>query len=62
LLAEASRVATELGADAIRLDAYDADAGAGGFYRACGYSPRRGKVYRGVPLLYFERLLADHGR
>ena len=58
LMAEAARIATELGADAIRLDAYDAAAGAGGFYRACGYAPRRRKVYRGVPLLYFERLIA----
>ena len=41
LMTEALRVARELPADAIRLDAYDARAGAGEFYRRCGY--RRGR-------------------
>jgi ribosomal protein S18 acetylase RimI-like enzyme len=54
LLAEALTVARAFPADAIRLDAYDAPAGAGGFYRKSGYAPAGGKVYRGVPLLYFE--------
>ena len=54
LLAEAVVVARAFPADAIRLDAYDAPAGAGGFYRKCGYAHAGGKVYRGVPLLYFE--------
>ena len=54
LLAAALVEARAHPADAIRLDAYDAPAGAGDFYRACGYAPRGGKVYRGVPLLYFE--------
>ena len=56
LLDEALKVARAIPADAIRLDAYDAAAGAGEFYRKCGYAPRRGKVYRGVPLLYFEQM------
>lgn len=43
-------------ADAIRLDAYQGAVGAGEFYRKCGYQPRGGKVYRQVPLLYFELL------
>jgi GNAT superfamily N-acetyltransferase len=54
LLDEALDVARGIPADAIRLDAYDGPAGAGDFYRKCGYAPRSGKVYRGVPLLYFE--------
>jgi GNAT superfamily N-acetyltransferase len=57
LLARADRFARELRAGAIRLDAWDAPAGAGGFYARCGYAARGGKVYRGNPLLYFERLL-----
>ena len=57
LMAEALRVARgELPADAIRLDAYDADAGAGEFYRRCGYRQTGTKTYRGVPLVYFERM------
>ena len=40
--------------DAIRLDAYDTPAGAGTFYRRCGYRQVGGRSYRGVPLLYFE--------
>jgi GNAT superfamily N-acetyltransferase len=54
LMAEALRVARDLRAGAIRLDAYDADAGAGAFYQRCGYRQRGMKAYRGVPLVYFE--------
>jgi GNAT superfamily N-acetyltransferase len=44
-------------ADAIRLDAYDAPAGAGMFYAKSGFrNVGRGK-YRGCPLLYFEWLI-----
>lgn len=44
-------------ADAIRLDAFDADAGAGGFYAKCGYAEVGRVVYRKAPLVYYERLL-----
>jgi ribosomal protein S18 acetylase RimI-like enzyme len=54
LLAEALTVARSFPADAIRLDAYDSTAGAGDFYRKCGYTQVGNKAYRGVPLLYFE--------
>ena len=54
LLAEALRVARVFPADAIRLDAYQAPAGAGPFYSKCGYTHVGGATYRGVPLLYFE--------
>jgi ribosomal protein S18 acetylase RimI-like enzyme len=54
LLDDALTVVRSVPADAIRLDAYDCDAGAAGFYRKCGYTEVGGKSYRGVPLLYFE--------
>lgn len=44
-------------ADAIVLDAYDADAGAGGFYRKCGFQEVGRVIYRGTPLIYFQMLL-----
>jgi GNAT superfamily N-acetyltransferase len=56
LLAEAVVVARRLPADTLRLDAYDAPAGAGGFYRKCGWTHVGGQSYRGVPLLYFEMM------
>lgn len=43
---------------AIRLDAFDAAAGAGGFYVRCGYSERARRVFRSTPLIYFERLIS----
>ena len=58
LLDEAEHVAREWPAQAIRLGAYDAPAGAGEFYTKCGYQERGRVVYRGVPLIYYERLLA----
>ena len=51
---EARRVAREWPSDAIRLDAYDAAAGAGGFYAKCGFREVGRATYRGVPLIYFE--------
>jgi GNAT superfamily N-acetyltransferase len=44
-------------ADAIRLDAYDAPAGAGSFYAKCGFQNVGQAEYRGCPLLYFEWLI-----
>jgi GNAT superfamily N-acetyltransferase len=41
-------------ADGIRLDAYDAPAGAGGFYGKCGFREVGRASYRGCPLVYFE--------
>ncbi|HEU4886045.1 MAG TPA: GNAT family N-acetyltransferase [Longimicrobium sp.] len=56
-LAEAERIARAWPADAIRLDAYDAPAGAGAFYQRCGYREAGRNVYRGNPLIYYERIL-----
>jgi|SRR5580658_1218615 GNAT superfamily N-acetyltransferase len=44
-------------ADAIRLDAFDADAGAGGFYARCGFREVAHVVYKKDPLIYFELVL-----
>jgi GNAT superfamily N-acetyltransferase len=42
---------------AIRLDAFDAEAGAGRFYEKCGYVERGHVVFRSVPLIYYEVVL-----
>ena len=55
---EAVRIAKALPADAIRLDAYDAAAGAGGFYAGCGCTEVGRVVYRNTPLVYYEFLLS----
>jgi 8-oxo-dGTP diphosphatase len=56
-LDEAQRIARAWPADTIRLDAYDAEAGAGPFYAKCGYREVGRVSYRNVPLIYFETLL-----
>ena len=56
-LDEARKIAAEWPSDAIRLDAYDADAGAGGFYLKCGFREVGRASYRDAPLIYFEALL-----
>jgi GNAT superfamily N-acetyltransferase len=53
----AVEVASAWPADAIRLDAYDADAGAGTFYEKCDFHEVARVAYRGVPLVYYERLI-----
>jgi GNAT superfamily N-acetyltransferase len=57
LLERAAAIAREWPGDAIRLDAYDAAAGAGGFYACCGYREVGRVTYRTVPLIYYELLL-----
>lgn len=56
-LDQAVEIARAWPADAIRLDAYDADAGAGGFYARCGFREKGRVTYRGNPLIYYELLL-----
>jgi GNAT superfamily N-acetyltransferase len=56
-LEDAIEVARNWQADAIRLDAYDADAGAGSFYVKCGFVEKGRAVYKGDPLSYYELLL-----
>lgn len=55
----AVETAQSRGADAIRLDAYDAAAGAAGFYRKCGFRETGSVSYRNVPLIYLELMLGD---
>ena len=57
LLEEAAKQVRAWPADAIRLDAWDADAGAGEFYRKCGFRETGRVIYRKSPLIYLERLL-----
>jgi ribosomal protein S18 acetylase RimI-like enzyme len=57
LIEESKRVVAEWPGDAIRLDAYDATAGAGGFYAKCGFREVGRVTYRATPLIYFEFLL-----
>jgi len=54
---DACAIARSWPADSIRLDAYDAPAGAGEFYLKCGFKERGRVVYRGDPLVYYELLL-----
>jgi GNAT superfamily N-acetyltransferase len=57
LMIAAEARARGLGFDAIRLDAYQGEAGAGSFYVKCGYAERGRITYRDTPLIYFEKLL-----
>ncbi len=56
-LEQARAVAAEQEAIAIRLDAYDGPAGAGGFYAKCGFKERGRVSYRATHLIYYEMLL-----
>jgi GNAT superfamily N-acetyltransferase len=57
LLDHALAVALGWPANSIRLDAYDAPAGAGDFYAKCGYREVGRVVYRKTPLVYYEKLI-----
>ena len=54
LLKKAAAMARDWPADAIRLDAFDAAAGAGGFYTKCGFREVARVTYKKDPLVYFE--------
>jgi ribosomal protein S18 acetylase RimI-like enzyme len=56
-LEDARKIAMEWPADAIRLDAYDHEAGAGAFYEKCGFRKRGRVVYKRDPLVYYELVL-----
>lgn len=57
-LEHALQIARDWPADAIRLDAYDAPAGAGAFYLKCGFREAGRTTYRGNRLVYFETPVA----
>jgi GNAT superfamily N-acetyltransferase len=50
----AKKITKDWPAKALFLDAYDAEAGAGEFYRKCGFREVGRATYRGAPLIYFE--------
>jgi GNAT superfamily N-acetyltransferase len=54
LLDRAKSVAKAWPVDAIRVDAYDGESGAGPFYAKCGFTEVGRTVYRSVPLVYYE--------
>ena len=56
-LEDARAIALAWPADAIRLDAFDAPAGAGPFYERCGYEERARVPYKDDPLVYLELVL-----
>ena len=60
-LEQAKLLATGWGMEAIRLDAFDAAAGAGGFYARCGYTEVGRAAYRRTPLIYYQLLLTATG-
>lgn len=57
MLEDAQRIARAWPVEAIRLDAYDAVAGAGEFYAKCGFREMGRVTYRKAPLIYYELLL-----
>jgi GNAT superfamily N-acetyltransferase len=54
---DAVRICAEWPAHALCLDAYDADAGAGEFYRRCGFTEVGRATYRNTSRIYFELLI-----
>ena len=50
-------LAVDWPADSIRLDSYDTEAGAGEFYRKCGFDEVGQVIYKDTPLIYFEMLI-----
>jgi ribosomal protein S18 acetylase RimI-like enzyme len=57
LIEQAKALSTALAGDAIRLDAYEGVAGAGGFYEKCGFTQKGQILYKKVPHVYFEWLI-----
>jgi GNAT superfamily N-acetyltransferase len=57
LMEEATKQTKAWPADAIRLDAFNAEAGAGEFYAKCGYREVGRVIYRKARLIYFEFVL-----
>jgi GNAT superfamily N-acetyltransferase len=58
LMEQAVMMARAWPGDAIRLDAWDATAGASGFYEKCGFRMAGHAKYKGAPLVYYEMLIS----
>ena len=52
------RLARDRGREALRLDSLRGPAGAGEFYRKCGYEQVHEGSFNDVPLVYWEKVLA----
>jgi ribosomal protein S18 acetylase RimI-like enzyme len=59
LMDAVKRIASASPADAVWLDAYDHAAGAGEFYRKCGFRKVGGTVHGKMPLVYYEWLVGS---
>ncbi len=57
MLQEVTPFAKSWPAQSVRLDAYDAPAGAGDFYKKGGYKEVAHVIYKETPLIYFELML-----
>ena len=57
ILKEAENISRSWPSDAIRLDAWNSEAGAGPFYARCGFREAGRAIYRKAPLIYFELIL-----
>jgi GNAT superfamily N-acetyltransferase len=57
MLEEAAKITRKWPADAIRLDAWDRDGGAGAFYAKCGYREVAHVIYKTSPLIYYELVI-----
>ncbi len=62
LMGSAKDAATSRPAQALWLDAYDHEAGAGPFYIKCGFRQVGRTSYRTMPLIYFEWLAPQRGK
>ena len=56
-MAEAENLARKRGMKALRCDAYEGAASAGGFYEKCGFKPLRRGAVNGTPIVFYEKLL-----
>ena len=59
LMDAAKQTARSRGAQALWLDAYQHEAGAGTFYMKCGFKKVGRTAFREVPLIYFEWLAEE---
>lgn len=57
MLKETIAIVKSWPAQAIRLDAYNATAGAGDFYHKCGFKERGKVIFQNTPLRYFEMIV-----
>ena len=57
IMGQIEKIAVQASVGAVRFDAYDANAGAGEFYRKCGYICVHRGSFGATPLEYYEKTL-----